>query len=97
GAIRGLEILRDEQVNVRVVPLPEGLDPDDVIKRSGHAGYQSCLDAAMPLIDFKMEVARREFDLSKTEERRGYIAAALKVIAEAESESVKEDLLKKLH
>ena len=71
GAIRGLEILRDEQVNVRVVPLPEGLDPDDVIKKSGHAGYQSCLDAAMPLIDFKMEVARREFDLSKTEERRG--------------------------
>lgn len=96
GAIRGLEILRDEQINVRVVPLPEGLDPDDVIKKQGPEGYQKCLDAAMPLIDFKMEVARRQFDLSKTEEKRNYISAALKVISEAESESVKEDLLKKL-
>ena len=51
GAIRGLEILRDEQVNVRVVPLPEGLDPDDVIKRQGYEGYQNCLDSAMPLIE----------------------------------------------
>ena len=96
GAIRGLEILRDEQINVRVVPLPEGLDPDDVIKKQGPEGYQKCLDAAMPLIDFKMEVARRQFDLSKTEEKRNYISAALKVISEAESESIKEDLLKKL-
>lgn len=96
GAIRGLEILRDEQINVRVVPLPDGLDPDDVIKRGGHAAYQDCLDRAMPLIDFKMEVARRQYDLTKTEDRRSYIAAALKVIAEAESESVKEDLLKRL-
>ena len=96
GAIRGLEILRDEQINVRVVPLPEGLDPDDVIKQRGHEGYAACLEAAMPLIDFKMEVARRQFDLSKTEEKRNYISAALKVISEAQSESVKEDLLKKL-
>ncbi len=96
GAIRGLEILRDEQINVRVVPLPEGLDPDDVIKKQGSDGYERCLDAAMPLIDFKMEVARRQFDLSKTEEKRKYISAALKVISGAESESIKEDLLKKL-
>ncbi len=96
GAIRGLEILRDEQINVRVVPLPEGLDPDDVIKRRGAEGYRECLEAAMPLIDFKMEVARRQYDLSKTEDRRNYIADALKVIGEADSESVKEDLLKRL-
>ena len=96
GAIRGLEILRDEQLNVRVVPLPEGLDPDDVIKMQGSEGYQKCLDAAMPLIDFKLEAARRKYDLGKTEERRAYIAEALKIIREADSESLKEDLLKQL-
>ena len=96
GAIRGLEILRDEQVNVRVVPLPEGLDPDDVIKRQGNEGYQNCLDSAMPLIDFKLEVLRRQYDLTKTEDKRSYISEALKVIGEAESESVKEDLLKQV-
>lgn len=96
GAIRGLEILRDEQVAVRVVPLPEGFDPDDVIKRQGSEGYRTCLDNAMPLIDFKLETVRRKYDLSKPEERRSYIPEALKVIGEAESESVKEELLKRV-
>lgn len=50
--LRGLEILKDENLNVRVVPLPEGLDPDDVAKQGAEA-YQKCLDAAMPLIDYK--------------------------------------------
>ena len=96
GAIRGLEILRDEGVNVRVVALPEGLDPDDVVKKYGNDGYQKCLDEAMPLIDFKLNVLGRNYDLTKTEEKREYIAQALKVIKEAESESVREDLLKTL-
>lgn len=94
GAIRGLEIMRDEQIIVRVVPLPEGLDPDDVIKKYGNEGYQKCLDRAMPLIDFKLSLLSGQYDVNKTEEKRAYTAAALKVIAEAESASVKEDLLK---
>lgn len=96
GAIRGLEILRDEGINVRVVALPEGLDPDDVVKRYGTEGYQKCLDEAMPLIDFKLTVLERGKDLSKTEEKREYIAQALKVIREEDSASVREDLLKTL-
>ncbi len=93
--LRGLEILREEQLNVRVVPMPEGLDPDDVAKQGADA-YQKCLDAAMPLIDYKMHAVERKYDLSRSEEKRKYVAEALKVVSEAESESVKEELLKKL-
>ena len=49
--LRGLDILRDEGLNVKVVPLPEGLDPDDVIKQRGNDGYQACLNDALPLIE----------------------------------------------
>ena len=93
--LRGLEILRDEQLNVRVVPMPEGLDPDDVAKQ-GASAYQKCLDAAMPLIDYKIHAVERKYDLSRSEEKRKFVAEALKVVSEAESESVKEELLKKL-
>ena len=93
--LRGLEILKDEHLNVRVVPMPEGLDPDDVAKQ-GAAAYQKCLDAAMPLIDYKIHAVERKYDLSRSEEKRKFVLEALKVVAEAESESVKEELLKKL-
>lgn len=93
--LRGLEILKDEHLNVRVVPMPEGLDPDDVVKQ-GAPAYQKCLDAAMPLIDYKLHAIERKFDLSRTDDKRAYVAEALKVVDSAESESVKEELLKKL-
>lgn len=94
GAIRGLEIMKEEGVNVRVVPLPEGLDPDDVVKKYGAEGYRRCLDSAMPLVDFKLNVLEHGRDLSRTEEKRDYIREALKIIREEPSESVREDLLK---
>ena len=35
ASIRGLEILKDEGLEVKVVALPDGLDPDDVVNKYG--------------------------------------------------------------
>lgn len=94
--MRGLDVLKGEGINVKVVPLPDGLDPDDVIKQRGAEGYQKCLDAAMPLIDYKLNVLGRGFDLSKTEDKRKYVSEALKVVRTAESAAEQEELLKQL-
>ena len=93
--LRGLEILKDEDLKVRVVPMPEGQDPDDVAKQGADV-YQKCLDAAMPLIDYKIHALERKYDLTRVEDKRAFVAEALKVVRTEESESVKEELLKKL-
>lgn len=93
--LRGLEILKNEDLHVRVVPMPEGLDPDDVVKQ-GKDAYQKCLDLAMPLVDYKIHALERKYDLTDTSEKRRFVADALAIVATAESEAVKEDLLKKL-
>ncbi len=92
---RGIDILREENINVRVVPMPDGLDPDDVVKQ-GADKYQECLDKAMPLIDYKLHALERKYDIKDTEGKRKFVNNALRVVAEAESESVKEELLKRL-
>ncbi len=93
--LRGLEILDDAGLHVKVVPMPDGLDPDDVA-RQGKEAYQKCLDAAMPLVDYRLHALGRRFDISKTEEKRRFISAALKIVKEEQSASVREELLKKL-
>lgn len=95
NTLRGLEILKSEGLSVRVVPLPEGLDPDDVVKQ-GKDAYQKCLNEAMPLIDYKIHSLERKYDISKQEEKRKFLTETLKIVREAESESVKEELLKSL-
>ncbi len=93
--VRGLDILKEAGLSVRVVPMPEGKDPDDVA-REGADAYQACLDKAMPVIDYRLHALERNYDLSVTAEKRQFIAEALKIVKTAESESVKEELLKKL-
>lgn len=93
--LRGLEILKEAGLNVRVVPMPDGLDPDDVAKQ-GAEEYQKCLDQAMPVIDYRIHALERKFDLSKTEEKRQFVSEALKIVKGAESESVREELLKRI-
>lgn len=94
--LKGMDILKDEGLNVRVVPLPEGLDPDDVIKQQGAEGYRKCLDSAMPLIDYKLKVVMSKYNVSDTVDKRTCIAEALEVVKTADTETEKEELLKQL-
>ena len=94
--MRGLEILKDEGLNVKVVPLPEGLDPDDVIKQRGADGYRQCLDAAMPFIDYKLSVLEKGYDMSRTDEKRKFVTEAIKIVKTSDSAAEQEELLKKL-
>jgi DNA primase len=75
--------------------MPDGLDPDDVATQ-GQEAYQKCLDAAMPLIDYRLHALHRKYDLTSTTQKRKYIEEALKIVKTADSESVKEELLKRL-
>ncbi len=94
--LRGLDILKGEGLNVKVVPLPEGLDPDDVIKQQGNDGYKKCLNSALPLIDYKLTVLAKDFDITKTEDKRKFVAEAIKIVRTADSEVEREELLKQL-
>ena len=96
AAIRGLEILKDEGLNVKVVSLPDGMDPDDVVKKLGAPAYRKCLDEAKPLIDFKLEILKRTFDVSTSEGKRRYVSKAMEVIRGSESAAEQEELLKQV-
>jgi len=94
ATVKGLEILKEEGLDVKVVALPDGLDPDDVIRKYGKDGYQGYLDDAKPLIDFKLDIIKRTFDVKTVDGKRKYISSAIKVIRESDSPAEQEDLLK---
>ncbi len=94
--LRGLDILKQEGLRVRVVPLPEGFDPDDVIQKQGPEAYQSCLNSAMPLIDFRIHALKQKYDLSRTDGRREFVKDALNIVREAESATEREQLLHRI-
>ena len=96
ATVRGLEILRDCGLEVRVVSLPDGLDPDELINLRGANAYAEQLKKALPLIDFKLKCVRNSYDVTTVSGKRKYIEESLKVIGECENRSLQEELLKKL-
>ena len=46
AAIRTMELFLNEGIPVRIVSLPAGEDPDSLLRQSGAAAFQRCLDAA---------------------------------------------------
>ena len=80
ATMRGLDILKETGITVKVVKLPDGLDPDDVIKRGGAAAYQKLLDEAMPLTAYKIEVLRGKYDLSDPDRKAQFAIECANVV-----------------
>ena len=49
------KVVEHAGLNVRIVVLPEGEDPDSYVRKHGAAGFQGLLDAAKPSIEFKLD------------------------------------------
>lgn len=98
ATLRGLEILKAEGLNVRVAALPDGLDPDDMIKKRGKDAYQKCLDTALPLTDYRLKIIKDKYNFEGTgakveEAKRLYLEEALPVVREL-SGTEKESYIK---
>lgn len=78
--MRGLDILKDAGFIVKVVRLPDGLDPDEIIDRDGAEGYKKLLDEAVTLTDHKLNVLRTEFDLNDPDQKAQFAAEAVAIV-----------------
>lgn len=96
ATLRGLEILSEEGLDVKVVSLPDGMDPDEVVKKLGVEEYKKLLLEAKPLIDFKISVLKKTNDLTTTYGKRKFASEAIKVVRESPSATEQEDLLKQI-
>ena len=76
AATRALPLLRPGH-SLRVVTLPEGLDPDDLIKRDGPAAMQAALAGGRSLVELVWDAEREAQPLITPEDKAGLKARLL--------------------
>ena len=96
ATLRSLDIFENEGFEVKVVSLPDGLDPDDVIRKYGREAYTKLLVEALPLIDYKLTLVEKGKDLSDISEKRKYVQECLALIRTVKDDFLKEELLQKV-
>lgn len=93
ATMRGLDILAEAGLNIKVVVLPDGLDPDDIIKKYGAERYRQLLNEAMTLTAFKIETIRKENDLSTQDGKSNFAVEATKLLNSLVNPVEKEEYL----
>jgi DNA primase len=77
--LRGLEILEQENVPARVLDFPDGLDPDEFIRRDGAEGFKK-LPAISPAA-YRLRRLKDGFDLSVQDNRLAYARGAAEIVS----------------
>ncbi|WP_289761556.1 DNA primase [Lactobacillus intestinalis] len=77
--------------NIGVVVLPEGLDPDEYVKKYGEDKYHSEVKGALSATDFLLKRLAKKFNLNNDLDRINYLNDAVKEISNI-SDPVQQDL-----
>lgn len=80
ATLRGLELLKNEGLEVKVVCLTDNLDPDDYLKKYGKIGYEKLLIDALPFIDFKLKKVEQKHTFDSYDNKLKYAREAIEVL-----------------
>ena len=84
ATLRGLDILAKEGLDVRVIVIPDNMDPDDYAKKFGGQEYLALKDKALTLNGFKLDSLMGGIDLSTPDGREEYAKKACVLLARLE-------------
>lgn len=93
---RAIEILTDEDVNVRVVTIPGSKDPDEFIKSRGSGAFNDLVSKAQVQIEYKMSKLREIYDLHDTTDKINYVNAVASELIKLKSPVEREIYVNKI-
>ena len=67
ATVRGMDILDKAGLEVRVMSVPEKLDPDEYIKKYGKDAFEKLIDEALPLPDYKLKILDEAFPIDSAD------------------------------
>jgi len=96
ATLRAGPMFEDAGMDLRLLLLPGGHDPDTYIREFGASEFASRLNEAVPLMDFQLELLRERFDLETSEGRAEYVKACLPVLATLRSNVTRDRYIRRL-
>ncbi len=92
AAVRGAEIFLDEGIDVSIVTLPPGLDPDNYIQTHGADQFRQLISQAMSLTQFKINLLVKQYNRETTQGMTQIINELLKSVIRIK-DPVKQNLI----
>jgi DNA primase len=91
--LRGARVAARRNLALRVVPLPPGSDPADLVRDEGARALAARVEASVPFVRFRVERELDGGDLSSAEGKDAVIAALRPVFAGMPPSAMREELV----
>ena len=85
---RAIEILRKENLNIQVLTVPDGKDPDEFIRKhgeNGHIRFKMLIEGTGTDIEYRLKKLKDSFETDTADGQVQYMNEAAKVIAAIEN------------
>jgi DNA primase len=96
ASMRTLDIFVEEEMDVRVVSLPQGFDPDSFVRRHGIDQFKEKIRLAEDLFDYKLRMLSSRYNRQKIEGKSTIASLMLDTIGRFKNAVLKSEYVKKL-
>ncbi len=96
ATLRSLDILIEEGINVKVVPLPKGMDPDTLVRNQGVENFKAKVNNASNLFDYKLNVLKGRYDIKDAHGKSKIASEMLLTINKFDNAILRGEYIKKL-
>jgi DNA primase len=91
--LRGARVAARRNLALRVVPLPAGSDPADLVAAEGPRALSERVDASVPFVRFRVERALDAGDLTRAEGKDAVMEALRPVFAQIPPSAMRDELV----
>lgn len=96
ATVKSVELLKETNFDVKVVSLPEKLDPDEYIKKYGADSFEEQLKKAITVKEFQIETLAEKFDLTDKNNIPKFVESGLNLVASFKNVADRDTYLKKI-
>jgi DNA primase len=89
-------MLLEEEVNIKIVDLPKGLDPDLFVRKFGIKKFENLIENALQIFDYKLKVLNKTYNQKKLEDKAKIALEMLSMIKRIKNEILKSEYIKLL-
>jgi len=96
ATLRTLDIFIEEGMNVRVVSLERGFDPDSFVAKNGIEKFKEKIEKAENLFDYKLKILKSRYSAGEIEDKARISTEMLLTIKKFKDAVLKSEYIKKL-
>ena len=98
--IRGMEILKSMDIDIRILQISGAKDPDEYVLKFGPEKMLKAMDEAISAIEFKIKVLRTNLDLNNVNDKVKFLTEIAKILSNVDNNIEREvyiDIISKVY